>query len=265
MNCLEFRRRLGSEPASTLGSFVAHREECPRCASAHRVAGEFEDRIRGALRIPVPANLADRVILAQTTESRQVFRNRKRSFAALIVAAAASIVVALVSIQRPQAGMPALAGLVVAHLHKHVVNAADAQDQIPMHDVMAAFAARGVTLASVPEGIHYVHECPAGPYKSVHMVMPDHDGPVSVVYVVDKPSTQATDFSHDGMQGREVPLGKGSLVMLARSDADFDAIEEHWKRAMGEAVADVEAIIPGKTESGESFRPMIHRTTIAAP
>lgn len=265
MNCLEFRRRLSSEPASTLAAFVAHREECPRCASAQSVADEFEETMRAVLRIPAPANLADRIILAQTTETRQIARNRKRGMVALTVAAAASIAVALVSIQHPQPEMPALAGLVVEHLHEHVVSAADAKDPIPKQDVMAAFADRGVTLAAVPDRINYVHKCPAGPYKTLHMVMPERDGPVSVVYVVDKPSTQTTDFSHAGMQGREVPLGNGSLVMLAKHDDDFDAIESDWKRAMGEAVVGLETIAPGMSERAESFQPLIYRTTMAAP
>ena len=67
MNCLEFRRRLGSEPASTLGSFVAHRAECPSCAAAQTRADEFEERIRRAVSVPAPSNLADRILLAQIT------------------------------------------------------------------------------------------------------------------------------------------------------------------------------------------------------
>lgn len=265
MNCLEFRRRLGSEPTSTLASFVAHREKCASCASAQRIADEYEDQLRGALRVPVPANLADRIILAQTTEIRQQSRARKRGIGALIVALAASIVIAVVSIQRPQPDTPMLAGLVIDHLHEHVVSAVDAQDPIPKQDVMAAFADRGVNLASVPDGVNYVHKCPAGPYKTVHMIMPESDGPVSVVYVVDKPSQGSIDFTHDGMRGREVPVGKGSLVMLAESDRDFDAIESSWNHAMDQGVAHVDDARSHKIGPNHAFSPLINDTALAAP
>lgn len=233
MNCLEFRRLLGSDPASTLGDFVAHRLECAACAAAHARADEFEVRIRKAASVPVPVNLADRILLAQTTESRHARRNRRRGFAAMIVAAAASVVVALVAVNRPEPEMPELAGMVVEHLQEHVISEARAAHPVARQDVVAAFADRGVRLAAVPAGINYVHECPAGPYRTVHMVMPESGGPVSVVYVVDKSSSRRVDFASDGMRGREVPIGQGSLVMLARADAGFDAIESAWKSALG--------------------------------
>lgn len=237
MNCLEFRRRLGSEPASTLEAFVAHRDECPSCAGAQVRADQFEARIRRAVSIPVPVNLADRILLAQTTELRQDLRKRRRGFSALILAAAASIVVAFVALERPTQPMPALAAMVDEHLHEHVVSAAEVTAEIPKHDVIDLFAQRGVSLAAVPDGVNFAHKCPAGPYKTVHMVMPQDGSAVSVVYVVDAPPQSRVDFGHDGIYGREVPMGKGTLVMLGPSSKGFDTIERAWKSAMGADVA----------------------------
>ncbi len=266
MNCLEFRRRLGSEPASTLKAIVAHREQCPHCAAAQTRADEFEGRILRAINIPAPVNLADRILLAQTTETRHGTRNLRRGWLAFSIAAAASIVVAFVALQRPGQDMPALAGLVFEHLQKHVVSTVDSDSAIPKQSVMDAFSDRGVSLASVPDGINYVHKCPAGPYKSVHMVMPEHGVAVSVVYVVDKPSAQRMDFSHDGMNGREVPLGKGSLIMFATANTDFDAIEGSWKSAMSESIAFEGRSVPVVSGSrGVLSGSPFHHAAIAAP
>ncbi len=265
MNCLEFRRRLGSEPNGTLAEFVAHREECARCASAQAAADAFEERIRAALRVPAPANLADRILLAQTTESRQAVRNRKRGVGALMLATAASILIAVIATRYQPDDMPVLAGLVIDHVHKHVVSAVDAEYPIPKQAVMAAFADRGVKLASVPDGVNYIQECPAGRYKSLHMVMPERDGPVTVVYVVDKPSTRTTDFNQDGLRGREVPVGAGSLVMLAKDDEGFDLIESQWKQAINEKVATVEADMIKTRPAGGAFLSHGLRSSVAAP
>ncbi len=222
MNCLEFRRRLGSEPASTLGCFVAHRAECPGCAAAQTRADEFEERIRRALSVPPPSNLADRILLAQTTELRQDLRKRRRGFSALILAAAASIVVAIIVLQQPTQPMPALAALVDAHLHRHVVSALEARTEVPRQNVINAFAQRGVRLVAAPDGVNFVDKCLAGPYKTVHMVMPQDGAAVSVFYVVDAPAQSRIDFRGDGSYGREVTMGKGTLVMLASSNKGFD-------------------------------------------
>jgi hypothetical protein len=265
MNCLEYRRLLGSEPASTSRAFVAHREECPACAAAQHRADEFEMRIRRAASIPVPANLADRILLAQTTESRHGSRNRRRGYAAIVLAAAASIVVAFIAVRRPDQKIPALAGMVIEHLHEHAISSAASATAVTNQSVMDAFSARGVALASVPEGINYVHQCPAGPYKSVHMVMPERDGPVSVVYVVDKASASRVDFKEDGMRVREVPLGAGSLILVARADEDFDAIESAWRSAMDEQVAFASMQSVSRGTGGAPARFRSFDTAIAAP
>jgi hypothetical protein len=131
---------------------------------------------------------------------------------------------------------------------------------------MDTFAQSGVSLASVPDGINYVHKCPAGPYKTVHMIMPEHGVPVSVVYVLDKSSAQRADFSHDGMRGREVPLGKGSLVMWAAASTDFDAIENSWKSVMAERIALEPGSFPVVSGSrGVLSGSPLYRAALAAP
>lgn len=266
MNCLEFRRHLGSEPASTVVDFVAHRTECAHCAAAHARADEFELRIRKAASVPVPVNLADRILLAQTTESRHERRGRRRGIAVMTLAAAASVVVALVAVNRPKPELPELAGMVIDHLEEHVVSAAKAALPVDKQNVVAAFADRGVQLASVPDGINYVHKCPAGPYNTVHMVMPESSGMVSVVYVADKSSDRRVDFERDGMHGRELPLGKGSLVMVAAADADFDAIESTWRSALGAGTSGANAVSANTSGySGKWPEPDFVNVAVAAP
>lgn len=251
MNCLEFRRHLGSEPASSLEAFVAHRDSCPHCAAASARADGLELRLQRAIYVPVPQTLSDRILLAQTTENRQVARSRKRrrGLSVLAVAAAASIVIALIALPGRQPAVPRLGNLVVEHLHHHEVGRSETGSQVGDQAVIDAFAARGVTLAAVPQGVHYVHLCPAGPYRTVHMVMPEHSGAVSVFYVADPPSRENVNFEKDGMRGREVPLGDGALVMLASEDRDFDAIETVWKSALIDGVAHSSKSMPD-TESG---------------
>ena len=266
MNCLEFRRRLGSEPASTLESFVAHRAGCPGCAAAQARADEFDARIRRAVNVAAPANLADRILLAQTTGLRHDLRKRRRGLSALILAAAASIVVAFVALQRPTQQMPALAAMVDAHLHKHVVSAAEAAAEVPKQDVIDLFAQRGVSLAAVPDGVNFVHKCPAGPYKTVHMVMPQEGVAISVVYVVDAPPQSRVDFSSGAGYGREVPMGQGTLVMLAASNKGFNTVEDAWKSAMEAGLAQSNV---AHTHLGASALPgsasWNWRTRVAAP
>lgn len=252
MNCLEFRRHLGSEPGSERREFIAHREACPGCAAAQLRADAFESRLLDAMQVAVPANLAERILLAQTTQTRREDRNRNRRFATLALAAAASILIAVVAVNRSVRPVPPISALVIEHLEEHVVHADDLSASLPPERVMEAFAERGVKLGSVPAGIDYVHKCPAGPYRTVHMVMPEVEGPITVVYVVDAPSEASGSFRSGKDFGREVHMGQGVLVMLGSSDRHFDAIAASWRTAMGSSVAGTDARNPANVVPAQS-------------
>ncbi|TAH41404.1 MAG: DUF3379 family protein [Gammaproteobacteria bacterium] len=241
MNCLEFRRHLGSEPGSQRKEFIAHREACPGCSAAQLRADAFESRLLNALRVQAPTNLADRILLAQTTEMRSGDRYRRRRFAMLTLAAAASILIAVVAVNRYDQPVPPLSAMVIEHLQEHVVHADDLAASLPPERVMEAFAERGVKLGSVPAGVDYVHKCPAGPYRTVHMVMPEAEGPITVVYVVDTPPAPGSSFRSGKDFGREVRMGQGSLVMIGPSDRHFESIAASWRDALGNAVAENQA------------------------
>ena len=92
MNCVEFRRQLAIDPQATAADFVQHRAECPRCAEAHARALAFENNFARALNIAVPAQLAEAILLAQTTAERRRRTNLRR---ASIFAVAAMLVLAV--------------------------------------------------------------------------------------------------------------------------------------------------------------------------
>ncbi len=235
MECLEFRRLLGIDPQVTDAAARAHVETCPRCQSAMAEAQEFDARLARALAVPVPDGLTDRIILAQATVQHSKANARWRRGGVIALAAAAALVLAIGIGWRNRTGTPALPALVVEHvMHGKEMAALETRTPLPDHDITAAFAARGVSLAMVPSGISYVHDCPVGPYKTVHMVMPEAGQPVSVVYVLGHRVPETTEFSREGLDGREVPIAHGTLVMLAANGASFDAIADAWRTALAD-------------------------------
>ena len=232
MDCLEFRRLIGSEPRLTDAAARAHLESCPRCQDAWARAQALEARIAVALAVAVPEGLADRVLLAQLTGERQR-RAKGFRFGWIALAAAAALVVAVgfVVVRRESLG-PSLPDLVIAHVDGHERDALKLRAPVPATDVDHAFADRGIALKSVPEGISYVHKCPVGGYPTVHMVMPVDDKPVGVVYVTRYRAPGVTNFERSGWEGREVPIADGTLVMIGASANGFDRIEHEWRDAI---------------------------------
>jgi hypothetical protein len=239
MDCLEFRRQLGSEPRMLDRAAREHLEGCAFCADAHARAQAFEARLAGAMAVSVPDGLADRILLAQLTSERQRERTGRSRIAWVALAAAACMVLAFGVLRYARAPAPglSLSDLVAAHVTgPEERDALQASVPLPADSVRHAFADRGVTLASVPPNVAYVSECGigsgVGKYRSVHMVMPENGKPVSVVYVVQHRASSSQDFQRDGLVGREVPIAQGTLVLLAQDAGRFDQLEHTWRSAI---------------------------------
>jgi hypothetical protein len=232
MNCLEFRRQVNIDPQCSEADFVRHRQECPRCADALERAGAFEASMRQALAVPLPSQLAESILLAQATQQQHQRQRYQRGGALLAMAAA--VVLAFGIGMRVQA--EPLQVLAVDHMN-HEAEALGMTKPVSDSDVRKAFAERGIVLNKVPADISFVYCCPVGRYKSVHMVMPQNDGPVTVLYLTDDNREAHKDFTQSGWSGRSVPMAHGTLVMLGHDASHFDQIENVWRTALQSAAA----------------------------
>jgi hypothetical protein len=233
MECLEFRRRLAAEPGSRDPEFLAHRDGCHAgCTESWWRAQRFERQLRNVLQgIDAPGDLGERIVLAQATSLRGRARHRWQIGLAL----AASLLVALVVAGyawnlNPADGGP-LAGMALAHVRSEAY-ALTMTRPIDATQMRPEFAKRGVALRDAPDHAVFAADCRVGPYRAVHLVLRENGSPVTALYVVGHRIADARDFSRDGWQGREVPIGNGTLVLLGNGSAGFAAAE----RALMEAV-----------------------------
>lgn len=231
MDCLEFRRLLGTDPRVAGAAARAHLETCPRCRDAYARAHAFEGRLTQALSVPVPEGLADRVLLNQLTGERQRRATGFR-YGWIALAAAASLAIAIGVVQRQRAGAASIPDLVVEHVNGEEKPMLALRTPVPSAEVQSAFTDRGVHLASVPDDISYVAECPVGAYPTVHMVMPRDNQPISVLYFPSYRVAAAQEFTRGTQHGREVRIADGTLVMLAENASAFDALEHTWRDAL---------------------------------
>jgi len=227
MNCLEFRRQLGIDPQSTAAEFVRHRQDCARCAEAAARAARFEAALRRALQVDPAPQLAESILLAQATR-----QNRRHTYVRRggLLALAAMLVLAVGVGMRVEARP--LSVQAVDHL-SHEAVALTSTRRVSADSVRAAFSQLGVRLNDVPDSaMTYVACCPIGRRHTVHLVMSESNGPVTVIYFVDQGSRQREDFQRDGWRGRSVPVGAGTLILLARDSDHFDGIESLWRAAL---------------------------------
>ncbi len=235
MDCVEFQRQLGIDPRMLAADMEAHRAGCAACTRAIEQAQVFEQRLAALLAVPVPDALAARLLdIAHTAAPLPLAAPRRPRRGAWLALAAAAVLVLALGLQHWQAATRSLPALALAHVLAPEERAAWASTTPVASDaVRAAFAARGVTLLGTPPSdISYVARCMVGDAPSVHMVMPETDGAVSVLYVSGRHAATRSDVVRDDMVCRVVPMGDGALVMIAPRSRAFDGIEQALRQAI---------------------------------
>jgi len=74
-------------------------------------------------------------------------------------------------------------------------------------------------------------EPPVGTMGSVHMVMPEPEGPVTVFFLPTHRERRG-DYVDQGMHVRAVPMGTGTLALVAADTRHFDALEAGWRYSL---------------------------------
>ncbi|GMV27889.1 MAG: hypothetical protein AMXMBFR59_00140 [Rhodanobacteraceae bacterium] len=229
MNCLEYRRQLGSDPRHESAAMQEHRRRCAGCAAHHARALGFELALKRSLAVPVPDGLAERILLSQTTAERSLRSRRRRRWGWLATAAAVFAAIGLLAHQLSL--FSPLSRQLVDHL-QHEPEALLTHTPLPVTDIEARFRQRGVRLvASPPAGVSYAQSCPVGMIGSVHMVMPEEEGPVTVFFLALHRERRG-DHVDEGMRVRTVPMAEGTLALVAADERHFDAIEAGWRRSL---------------------------------
>lgn len=230
MNCLEFRRELLIHPYSAGADFVRHARDCPRCAEAQQRAFAFEAALKSALAVPAPPQLAETILLKQATEHQRSRQRWRRGGG--VLALAAGVVLAFGIGMHIQA--QPLSQVSVDHL-KSEAFVLSMTKPLPEAKIRKAFADLGVAVGELPAGISFVACCPVGRYSSVHLLMPQANGPVTVLYLIDDQHESRKDFVREGWLGRSVPLAHGTLVLLGHDASQFDQVENQWRTALQSA------------------------------
>ncbi len=213
----------------------AHRRSS--CASCRR------------LRWSVPEGFADRVLLSRQLTGERQRRGPGLRYGWIALAAAAALVVAVGLFRRENAVARPLPELVIEHV------TGEERDALKLRVPVSRRGRRSARVAPIARRasghpmllgtVSYVHKCPVGEYRTVHMVMPRDKWPAGQRHIRRSRATTrrsvTRNFERGALRGREeVPIADGTLVMLAESTGSFDALE-HTRRDALEGQAETAA------------------------
>ena len=221
MNCLDYRRVLLLGAGET-GTMREHRLQCGPCADLHKEHVAFEDGLRRALEVPVPAGFGDRLLGAvPTTADGVVPRAGRRRF---LAAAAAAIGAVGVGLYAWRGRDDPMAMACIQFVMK------DEAKSIMMGAMSRAEAAR-MLASSLPLDrldrigqIRHIAPCPFGEGTAYHVILMVPQDKVTLLVMPDKSMPARTRATHDGMYASVIPLRKGSVGIVGANAAVVDSV-----------------------------------------
>ncbi|SHI08980.1 DUF3379 family protein [Ferrimonas marina] len=199
MDELEFRRRIYAEPNSKDTELKHAAGEAPGRDAFWQELQALDAQIGQAAKIPVPDDLADRLLLQQNlvVHKQQKRRHRWQLAAAASVAFAVGLTFTLNQRTQNDLGTHALAH--VAHEEGFV----DTIDEgVTLTALNTKLAALGGRMDSMPGQIYYANFCDFDGIRSLHVVMGSEQGRVTLFYIPKEGNQRLPErFANDRYQG----------------------------------------------------------------
>lgn len=214
MNCLEFRRLAGADPARLDAAALAHRDGCAACAEYHRSLLAMDETIRRALQVPVPDPVA-----TPARRSWPVATPRQRWLALAASIVGGVLIGTLLWVSGPRAS---LAREVVTHI-RHEPQSLTSTVADPAA-LARALAAGGIRLRPGVDEVSYARSCPFRGHVVPHLVVRTAQGPVTVLVLASEPIRRPIRVREDGFRGSLVPAGPGSIAVIGETGADLSEV-----------------------------------------
>lgn len=232
MNCLDFRRRLLTDPFATDHELDAHAQRCAACANFARELRAQEVALRQLLQSAAPpSDLAGRILHSVRGDRRTRIQQRWWFSAAAGLLLAIGVSFASLISNSLERGHAALAQSVLTHLddeahHLHEVG------PVSSGRLQWVFKRFGAELVQDIGPVNFAAECLMRNRTGVHLVLPGTIGPVTVFFMPDEMTDATLPVDSARFHGRILPTRWGSIAVVGEPGEALDGIGERLADAV---------------------------------
>ena len=241
MNCLDFRRNVDTDPKALEPAAREHMQNCTACAAHSRRIAQFNRSLATALKVPVPENLNEKILLRHSFSAHRAKRSRWQRL-------------------RAPRWMPAIAASVLLLLTISATIGAYLYDEAQLQDEVVALvgaaeyalqasgpvATEAMASALKPVGLHlngdigdvsFAGRCLVRGKLSGHIVLRDRDNPITVFLMPNESVVRQTYFEGQKWSGVLVPTSKGAIAIVAPRGQALKEVTQrildalHWNAA----------------------------------
>jgi hypothetical protein len=231
MNCMEFRRILLTDPGVVDSAFAEHRRDCLACADAIERSAYFERRLRAAVNIDVPENLASSVLLRQSFHSQAEppwwRRGRVYALAASILLVAGLTFMGLTSRFEQRRLSEEFVALVNGAPYAMATS-----KPISSREISAALEPTGLDLAGSIGDVTFAGLCLVRGKLSGHIVVRGDSAPVTIFLIAEQLVADRASIRSNNYSGVVLAQGTGTIAIVSAPGESLDKVEARVRSAI---------------------------------
>lgn len=232
MDDLQFRRAIYADPKCTDDDVVQAAKHDPAKQAFWSELKQLDGSIQQASQVEVPPDLAHKLLLKHSFESRQESRKRNRNW--LAMAASVAIVFGLFLSLWHQPGVVNLGEHALAHVqHEGNGYALRENGDISVQAVNIKLASLGAQLSEKVGRIYYANFCNFEGVRSLHLVMQGESGKVTVFIIPETDRLIMQDrFSNQQLAGQRIKAQHANIVLVNQKDQPVEQFKYKLKHSL---------------------------------
>ena len=233
MDDLQFRRSIYAEPTSVDKALLAAQNADPAKKQLAQELCQFDEKLKQAMKVPVPDDLCNKLLLRQTLASHQQEKRKTRIHLAL-AASTAIIAGVIVSYLQFSSSYTNVGDYALAHVY-HEQNSFSNDDDTrvsltSLNKKMTTF--NGSFSESMGELISADY-CRFDGMKSLHLVFQGLTDTVTVFVVPKKEHLAFTDkFNDEKFQGKSLSFDHANILVVADQNESLS----QWQRTINDNI-----------------------------
>ncbi|NVK55929.1 MAG: DUF3379 family protein [Alteromonadaceae bacterium] len=229
MDELEFRRRIYANPADDDDALYTAAQSDADNEAFWKDIKSLDDKLRNAANVPVPDDLANKLILNTSLVEFNQHKRRNRWYIGLAASVAFTCGIALTAWQQQHTELDqaALTHMYYAEHEQPVGNA-----RITPQLVNAKLAQFGAELDPSIGKIASINYCLLDTIRSLHMIIETPQGRMSVFLVPDNSQVAPNEFSDPVYKGTSYALQKTNVLVIGEKSADLPAFTSQLQQRL---------------------------------
>ena len=226
-SCIEFRQAIGADPHRRDPALLRHRMGCRSCTQYALGVEQLDRALAVALAVPVPEGLAHRVVLRAMSAQRWS-RPAIATAAAVVLVALGAVLGALWSRSPAAYGPMSLGADVMAHAHHEPSSWQAGLEPVAAQRLSGVLERGEIALLDAAQlgRVSYARICRFRGREVPHLTAQSVAGPAMVLLLPHERLAAELALDEDGLRGVIVPVGTGSIAIVAADQAAVAAVRQ---------------------------------------